>query len=158
MLIEKGKFAYISDNVVDGVVTMATRYINLRGRYTRVGDSVEIKGKYKDIHIHNVKARHSFNELPDLEAEELEKEVLEDVVTAEIKEDVTVTDEGTTPTEEIVEVTPVVETVEPKHEYTFIVLKAMTKPEQNAIAKSLGLKGYHNLPEDTRIDMILDAK
>ena len=154
MLIEKGKFAYISDNIVDGVVKTATRYINLIGRYTRVGDSVEIKGKYKEVHLHNIDARHSFDEISDLTAEITEEEVLENVSNSEIEDDVTVTDEETAVTTEV----EAVETVEPKHEYTFIGLKGMTKQEQNAIAKGLGLKGYHNLSEDARIDMILKAK
>lgn len=145
MLIEKGRKAYISDKIVDGVVKKATRYICLNGVFTRVGDSVDIKGAYKNIRKHNIVARHSFDEMPEFEEEieTLEEETIEE----DQNEDGNQEDDLEKD-----------ETSEEETGYTFMELKAMNKQEQNAIAKSLGLKGYHNLAEDDRIEMILNAK
>lgn len=163
MLIEQGKKAYISDEVVEGKVIKATQYIfNISsGQYTRVGDSVKIKGKYKEIGVHNIKARYSFEAEADTEAVDPPKEDDTPEIEEEVETDAQVTDEEVEVTEEIVddlETEESTETVEPKHEYTFMQLKTMNKQQQNAIAKELGLKGYHNLVEDDRIEMILNVK
>lgn len=148
MLLEKGSKAYISDKIVDGVVKKATRYICLNDRFTRVGDSVQIKGKYKEVHKHNIVARHSFCETPEDVEQSDDPEDVKDVVTGDQNEDGNQGDDSEDNVEDVKD-------VEPK--YTFIELKSLNKQEQNAIAKELGLKGYHNLSEDDRIDMILEA-
>jgi hypothetical protein len=168
MLIEQGKNAYISEKIEDGRVVLATRYICLNGKYTRVGESVEIEGEYKEVHLHNILARHSFKEMPVEESvvdlgktENPDGKVVED----DDKKVLNVTDVETTENNKKVEVVEgdvdgtVTETVTEvkKPSYTFIELKQLSKPEQNAIAKELGLKGYHNLKEDDRIEMILSA-
>jgi hypothetical protein len=158
LLIEKGKKAYISDKIVDGSVVKATEYIYKGDRYIRVGQSVSIKKPYTEIKIHNVKARYSF----DADTETIEAAVnpsnenvnIENTNTENVE--VTETSDAEVTTDEVV--VKVEETVEPtKKVYTFIELKQLNKQEQNEICKELGLKGYHNLVEDDRIEMILKA-
>jgi len=146
MLIEKGLKAYISDKVEDGVVKKATHYIFLNGRCTRVGESVDIKKPYKTIKKHNLIARHSFIG----EYEEPEEVVVEDE-TEEVVEVVENVNE-----EETVEVETGDEDETESEKYSFMDLKQMNGAAQKEICKSMGLKGYHNMVEDDRIQLILD--
>jgi len=149
MLIEKGTEAYIVDEITDGVVKKATQYICKGGIYTRVGDSVDIEQPYKEIKIHNLKARHSYDADTEILAVNPSEENVEVEQVEPIKEVV----------EEVVEEkVDVTEKVEPTETYTFIGLKQINRAAQNEICKKLGLKGCTNLTEDERIKRILESQ
>lgn len=143
MLIEKGNKAYISDKIVDGVVKKATQYIYCNGICTRVGDSVDIIKPYSEIKKHNLIARHTVNAETEEAVNPITVNKSEEVVNVEVTEN----------SDTVVE-----EMVEPTEKHTFITLKMLNKKEQIEICKGMGLTGHHNICEDDRINMILEAQ
>lgn len=147
MLIEINGKSYISDKVEEGKVVAATRYVHFEGKYHRVGESVSVDTPYKEIYLHNVKARNTVKTL------DLKEPVEPDQPVDKVVDSVEKTDEITNP-----EDWDPKEPAEPGEKYTFVQLKKLNRTQQCEIAKALGLKNYQNTKEDDRIEMILSAQ